>query len=606
MSVRPGVTLPGAASIGPTARGIQGSVKGVADLLADLRGELQPYTCVRGPCLTGEGASAVLRIGTDTLVTVTLADGGRATAAADSPEVAPLYVDLDLDALGQVRVRSSDPGFAAGLLAGLDARLRRALAVGGTARLGFGRWQLTRPRCTVALRELAETTAHLAGRPAAIGREWSATARALGATWSGAWSPRGEAAFTIATGAGPVELVHRLDGGDPPRLCTDATLASGARVREPGLVVAPAAVAALVGRVSGEVPALTLPATEPGRIAAMPIADWPGARAPVAAPVPDRIWTSVPTDGADPARGLREELVIDGVEVRTRCDDGLRGTTRVRATAPGSDGLAVKARPGYRFLRGWFGRDQQLGDRGFDDHYLLETSDLPWARWWLGDIERAAIAATLVPEAAYPFELALADASVAFVAAALPSRAGLDAARRAAAFLAARADRAAAEWRTLAAALGATVIGDRFTPDGELVLRTGRGATTVAIHAIRAGGALATRAAIVGASPGGPHLVLRARDAPDGLEATRERRDRTCEAPRGYRGRADDPVWAGARVDAIAAALAIARPDLVELDGAAASLTWSGPMLEPARLAAGVDLLARAVRDVAPAAAPYR
>jgi hypothetical protein len=283
------------------------------------------------------------------------------------------------------------------------------------------------------------------------------------------------------------------------------------------LTLAPAEVVAVAGRLGV---ALTVRAAGPTAIAPLPIASWPSARGGDGGRGPRERTTT----GADARPGLDERLVIDGVEVATRCAADLRAATAIAAEAPGARALRVTARPGYRFLRSLFIPEPRLGDAAFDDRYVLEVNDLAWARWWLGPDERDAISATFDPEAAAPFGFALEDGRAGFRAEAAPSRRFIDAARLGAAFLAGRGDRATREWRALAAVLGGTTTGAGFAVDGGLAIRTGRGALTIEIATARLAETLCTmaRAGTAGAEEAHRLTVISTR-APDGLADRRGR-----------------------------------------------------------------------------------
>ncbi len=243
----------------------------------------------------------------------------------------------------------------------------------------------------------------------------------------------------------------------------------------------------------------------------------------------------------------------------------------------------------------------------FDDRYVLDTSDLAWARWWFGATEREAIAATFHAESAQPLGFALADARAAFTADGPPARGYLDAARHAVAFLAARGARASAEWRHLASQLGATVLGDGFTADGGIVARTGRGAATIEVTTARHAGRLVTVARAGTAAPDEPrHLAIRADRVAAPLPPTRGRADPTIDGPDDHTVRASDPAWAAAHVRALTPALAAARPDLIEVAGDRVAVLWAGPLFDLRRLTAGIDLVARVTRHGALGPAPYR
>lgn len=550
----------------------------------ELRRRLALYDVVRD---TAEGT--VVRVGA---VDVEVLVRGDRLAATGATHVSGIYIDVDRALPGPAHLGSNDRGYAAILIDAARVALDELLAAGGRARLRFGRWEVERPLTDEAARAV-ELVARLALAPRELAARWATVAAALGASWSDEWSltPRTRVA---------------LPGGTTIEATVDESGAAGLMVRGPrGQVPAPltfdvAAVAALVARVGPAVAPRAAPAVA---VAPLPIADWPSTRR-AAHVAPGR---PLVTDGADARPGLREELVVDGVPVQTRCaDDGRR--TEVRAACPGADHLRFEARPGYRFLRSLFLPEPRLGDASFDDRYMLTTSDLGWARWWFGADERAAIAATFHAEATAPFAFQLVDEDVGFAAELAPERRYLDAARIGAAFLAGRGARATDEWRALAASLGGTLVGRDFSADSGLVIRTGRGASAIEITCARRAGGLVTLAR-AGEEPSvpGPRLILVSSRAPDRLTEPRAGRPPTIAGPEHHDAYATDAAWAAPRLAAIAPVLAGASADRLEVSDGHAVLVWDGPLLDPRRLTAGVELIARISRaGPAGTSAPYR
>jgi hypothetical protein len=580
----------------------------VTSRAAEFRRDLEPFVCVRGPSEDGGGLCAVVRAGALDVTVTAHADVVEARAALP---VAGLYVDARLSPLAELALHSSDPAYAAALVATTEARLARVIANGGEAQLRFGSWRV-RGGAGATPRAVVEVVVALATRPARLAEAWQALAAALGATWRGSWGTRGETAFAVATTTGSVsvEVAARADADGVDRVDTAVVATDGRRRARPGVILDPTLLAAAIRELTGADLAIGAPRVAAVAPAAAPLAfaDWPATRAPVAAAAAaPRGWRPGPPIGADARPGLHEQVVIDGVPVTTSCGDDPRATTAITAAAPGAAGLTLTARPGYRFWRGLFVPEPRLGDAAFDDRYVLDTDDLAWARWWFGAVEREAIAATFHAEAAAPLGFALADGTAAFTADAAPSRPYLDAARHAVAFLATRGARATAEWRQLAGPLDATVQGGAFTADGGVVLRTGRGAVAIEVCAGRHAGRLVTVARAGVAAPDEPrHLAIRADRVADPLPPTRGRADPTIAGPDDHTVRTSDPAWAAAHLAALGPALAAARPALIEIAGPRVVVRWAGPLFEPRRLSAGVDLIARVTRAGAITAAPYR
>lgn len=575
---------------------------------AALRRDLEPFTIVRGPAEDAGGLRAVVRAGD---LDVTVAQHADRIEASCPLAVSGLYVDVALTPLAELDVRSNDAPYARALVATTEARLARVIANGGDAQLRFGTWRV-RGGDGATPRAVVEVTVALAMRPARLAEAWRALATALGGAWHGAWGIRGETAFAVATttGAVTVEVAPRTDDDGVDHVHTCVSASDRRRVARPGVVLDPLAIAAAIVELTGAPLAIGAPriaATAAPAPAPLAFADWPATRGPVATAAAARGWRPGPPLGADARRGLHEQLTIDGVAVTTACTDDARAATQIVAASPGAAGLALSARPGYRFLRGLFVPEPRLGDAAFDDRYVLDTNDLGWARWWFGATEREAIAATFHAESAQPLGFALADARAAFTADGPPARGYLDAARHAVAFLAARGARASAEWRQLASQLGATVLGDGWSADGGIVARTGRGAATIEVTTARHAGRLVTVARAGAAAPDEPrHLAIRADRVAAPLAPTRGRADPTIDGPDDHTVRASDPAWAAAHVRALTPALAAARPDLIEVDGDRVAVLWAGPLFDLRRLTAGIELVARVTRHGAIGPAPYR
>jgi len=588
-------------------------------------------------------------------VTVTI-EGEHVRAEAASSEATPLHVQATLDPLGALAVHTSDGDFAGALLDGsARSRLERVLFGGARARLALGRWTIERRDRRVPPHELALAVAYVADRPRALAERWAALARRLGVAWRGSWNTRGGARFALPGPGGRrlavdlIAIAPDAPADAPARLRTAVwwpdTAGSwrgqptplrlggrdGARLDAPDLHAAwlwglcddaelVAQLAATVGASAPAAPATALTPAAP--IAPMSVSDWPRTRAelheerPAAAPP---AWIPRPMPGSDAVIGLAETVDIDGVAVHTTVVAALTADAparvRVRARTRGVAPM-VRDRPGYHFLLAGLRRDDHLGDARIDDRYIVHADDLPWVRWWLGELERQALLATFDPEAIAPFALAIQDGDVCFEAGGLPPRRYLDAARQAAAFLATRADRAAGEWHALAPVLGASVRGDVWTTAGGFAVAAERGAAPVTID-------LATELPF---DRGGPRLRTCVR-APRRAEHQRllalerdglPRRHRVRRAGLGARahdvrgpadlvGLTDEPRWADARLAVAATPLARARPDALVILAAEVVLTWEGPVTEPARLLAAIDAVATlAVEAAAPGAGPYR
>ena len=574
---------------------------------AALRRDLEPFACLHGPTEVGGELRATVTAG-DLEVTIAARPDG-ALVASCAIAVSGLYADVTASPLATLAVRASDPAYAAALVAGVESRLLRIIANRGHARLRFGRWEVHASEPAPSARAVVEVTAALGRRPLELAEAWSALASALGARWRGGWGTRGETAFALVEPAVTVELQAWAEDDGVERVHTVVTRGRD-RVVRPGVILAPDAIAAVIRELTGVAIAVSAPRAPTAAPAPLTFADWPASRhGGLDVPAAGRArWQPGPPVGADASRGLDERVAIAGVDVTTRCADDARIATEVAAAAAGTGPLALTARPGYRFLRGLFTPAPRLDDAAFDDRYLLDTDDVAWARWWLGASEREAIAATFHAEAAHPFALALADQQLRFTAAAAPARAHLDAARHATAFLARRRDRATAEWRAVAAALDAAVIGAAFTVDGGLIVRTGRGAAAIEVAAALDDGRLVTVARagqLDPAAPEPPTLVLDAVRAPRTL-STRVTDARALDGPDGYHARTTDETWARPRLAALASPLATARPDQVVVRGELIAVRWAGPQLAARTLAAGVELVARLCRGGSLAATPYR
>ncbi len=597
-------------------------------------------------------------------VTLTVA-GDRMTAAASSPDATPLYLDAALDRLGALTVSTSDAGFADALLEGGGrARLERVLAHGGRARLAMGRWTIERIDPRIALRELGLVVGFLADRPRVLGERWAALARRLGVAWTGRWSTRGDVRLALPAADGrtlaidvmalvpgaPAEVAPRLRTGvwsHPDDRAWSGTPSpirlggrEGARIttRELdaawlwGLCDDADLIGELARLVGGPAPAAIEPASATAAsVAPMSVIDWPSARIDVigtrAAP-PTLAWTLRPMPGSDAVVGLAETVDVDGIAVRTEIVPSrvteyvaeVRVRAEVRGLAP-----RVRARPGYHFLLAGLRRDDHLGDPALDERYIVHADDLAWVRWWLGATERQALMATFDPEAVIPFALEIADGAVVFAGGGLPPRRYLDAARQAAAFVAARAERAADEWRGLAPALGAVVRGAVWTATAprantatasEFALTSERGRAVVTIDFAtalpfdRGGPRLRT---CVHAPRQAAHRAALALERDDLPRRHRLRPgvvgdlDRRLRVTPGLSGRTDDVAWAEARLTSTATPLARAAPDVVVIGADRVLIAWEGVVADPTRLTAAIDLVAQlAVETGGPGAGPYR
>ena len=574
---------------------------------AALRRDLEPFACLSGPTDEGGEVRATVAAGDVEVVVAARLDGALVASCASA--VSGLYADVVVSPLAALAVHASDPAYAAALVAGVESRLVRVIANRGHARLRFGRWEVHAGQPSPSARQVVEVTAALGRRPLELADAWSSLATALGARWRGAWGTRGETAFALAAPAVTVEIQAWAEDDGTDRVHTVITHGRD-RVVRPGVITDPDAIAAAILGLTGVAIAVTAPRASAAAPAPLTFADWPATRhGALDARAGRARWQPGPPIGADASRGLDERVAIGGVDVTTRCADDARLATEVAAAATGTGPLALAARPGYRFLGGLFSAAPRLDDVAFDDRYLLDTDDVAWARWWLGASEREALAATFHAEAAHPFALVVADEQVRFTAAAAPARAHLDAARHATAFLARRSARATAEWRALASALDATVVGTAFTVDGGLVVRTGRGAVAIEVTAALDARRLITIARagqLDPAAPAPPVLTLDVARAPWPLTTSAPGDARRVDGPDGYRARTTDAAWARPRLAALASPLATARPDQLVVRGDQVTVRWAGPQLDARTLAAGVELVARLCRGGSLAAAPYR
>jgi hypothetical protein len=297
----------------------------VSPLPPDLRRALDPYDVVTGPRDLGGELALVVRVGA---VDVELALRGVSATASAATTIGGVYLDLDRALAPPDHLRSNDPAYARWLVVDARGLIDPLLADGGRARLQLGRWRVEHPS-PGSLRRVLELTARLALAPRHLAERWAALASALGGAWAGTWGTRGETRFVVGTGATALAIEARL--GDDGLAVT--RLAGERGALEVPLTLAPAEVVAIAGRLGV---ALTVRAAGPTAIAPLPIASWPSARGGDGGRGPRERTTT----GADARPGLDERLVIDGVEVATRCAADLRAATAIAAEAPGARAAA--------------------------------------------------------------------------------------------------------------------------------------------------------------------------------------------------------------------------------------------------------------------------
>jgi hypothetical protein len=233
--------------------------------------------------------------------------------------------------------------------------------------------------------------------------------------------------------------------------------------------------------------------------------------------------------------------------------------------------------------------------------YEIETEDSALAGLWLDPPAEAAL------RAIGDFDVFYEGGEVLLTRDSVEDADALAQALRAAAVVAMRPQRLAAEWLELAHALGGSTTSDRWDCDGGFQAVFERGAATVHIDNY------------FGDPPVGLRTRVHARRvAPDG--------DRWAlwspKIPRGYRPQVDASEkvtldrWSGVAADSAAllgklrpldSLLGEANPDAMWTDGSEVALWWTGMATSPIWLGPAVELVARlAIEALGADGGPYR
>ncbi|MCA9679400.1 MAG: hypothetical protein H6709_10920 [Kofleriaceae bacterium] len=172
---------------------------------------------------------------------------------------------------------------------------------------------------------------------------------------------------------------------------------------------------------------------------------------------------------------------------------------------------------------------------------------------------------------------------------------------RAGAALASRPLRLARAWRTLTTPLGGVPTAGCWDLGDQFAVVFQRGATTVELDNVRrlpgeddAAARLRTR------------LRARQHAVSHDYEVRRVAVDAGDQALDEFHVRAPDPALITRRLHALAPLVRASGLDVVAASRGEVTLTWAGMLLDPARIVAGVDLVARLAADRDAAVGPYR
>lgn len=330
--------------------------------------------------------------------------------------------------------------------------------------------------------------------------------------------------------------------------------------------------------------------------------------------------------------GVRVRAVVERVRDPFNRDGGMMVECATVHAAHDWGPLAVEAAAGSYFFA--FGRqDALVGHPGFDDRYIVKTSDEVALRYWFGLDEAEAVLATYDPHALHPYALTIEPGQIRLVASwhyptwpppeRIPVRGigaaitgewttpslvtRLDEAIAAVAHLAGRGRRLATGWRDRLASLGLVEAQESFATDERYALTLERGRTRIRLDfpwqvpALRSHG-LRTRLTIPWPDPGAAVLwprtwSWRARPRID--------RGRDLRLPAPWHGEAHDAeaLLSLPQREELLTALGIEW--LIVGDGRLA-VGWERIVDDPERLGAVVTQLARWAEWVAPTRGPYR
>ena len=286
-----------------------------------------------------------------------------------------------------------------------------------------------------------------------------------------------------------------------------------------------------------------------------------------------------------------------------------RSQLLLSGAAPGSDGLELDLRHGYVYplQRALGAVDLLVGDAAFDDRFIVQCNDLPFARAWLSPPIRARLVdlADYIGVHLEAGQLKLTELT------SLPSSAERRRAYELGDWLAGRGRGLLDEWRAVAARLGGSVraASDGWAADGSAAIVVNRGGHDIVIDGwlLDVGGRrLFTRLRCPRVTTSRDELVLWSR--------TLERSPRLAAPLRtvsvdvdGFDAAYEARASAGHVVPAtLASALLACRADCVHVDGEAVTVYLRGFETDDARLMAACELLLIARDDATPQRGPYR
>lgn len=325
----------------------------------------------------------------------------------------------------------------------------------------------------------------------------------------------------------------------------------------------------------------------------------------------ERAFADAPTL---PATGAPPPLLPAGDgEVREYLP-GESKTLFAMAKVPGAAGLRLEVERGSLDVldRALGARDALVGDEAFDERFVVETNDVPFARAWLGPRIRGALLAVRDHVAVRLVDGELTLARRSDKVSPLDQQRIFELAR----LLAGRGRELAAQWQALAGALGGTLRADGgvFAPDGSAAVAVERAGVAITIDGWRepAGGArtrlytrvrgarlLADRVALAAWRRGGQ------RPAVDGALDERTSGDAGFDAAYELRASADAAAWL---TPALAHKIAAGGADRLLVDGDGVTLLFAGFASAADRLGPACELVAALACHGTPrgTAGPYR
>jgi hypothetical protein len=250
----------------------------------------------------------------------------------------------------------------------------------------------------------------------------------------------------------------------------------------------------------------------------------------------------------------------------------------------------------------------------FEDLFDIDTSDTFLSGWWIDDASQDAMVASLWERpgpAVSGFEFHVEDGEVCLRRMNDTDIDQLERGLRAAAIVAARAHRVAAQWLDVARSLGGTTTADRWDASGGFEAVLDRGATTVRIDNVlslpgedRDDAWLRTRIRARRVAPDGDRWGLW---QPKVRRAHRPRIDADASVEHArWEGVAADPARLLSRMKPVEDLLATANPDALWTDGDEIGLWWTGVVQSPIFLGPAVEAIARLAIEIAAPTGPYR